>query len=113
MIENNRLDHQFQKSEQRIPGYLEFRNEIKGQWARYGQTAPAAAACRERNPMTDRELHEVIRELYFVKEKRQVRKNGKVKFRGKWEYICKEMYGKYVEMRITLRGMEAWIRADF
>jgi len=99
--------------EQKIPEYLEFRNEIKGQWARYGQTASAAAAYGERNPMTDEELHEVVRELYFVKGKRQVKKNGKVKFWGKWYHVCKEMYGKCIELRITLRGMEAWYEGRY
>ena len=62
----------------------------------------------EAKPLTDEELEGVIWELYFEKVERMVKQNGKVKFDGKWYHVSKEMSGEAVEMKVTLRGMEAW-----
>jgi len=108
--------HQFQdiKSvKQKIPEYLKLHNEIKGQWARYGQTAVSILEGAEANPLTDEELEKVIRELYFMEAERMVKQNGKVKFEGKWYHLTKRMSGKTVEVRITLRGLEIWFKGVF
>ena len=53
--------------EKAIPEYIRFRNESKGQWARYGETASAVLKGAEAKPLTDEELERVIQELYFEK----------------------------------------------
>ena len=50
-----------------IPEYIRFRNESKGQWARYGKNASAVLKDAEAKPLTDEELERVIWELYFEK----------------------------------------------
>lgn len=67
----------------------------------------------EAKPLTDEELERVIRELYFESVERIVKQNGKVKVEGKWYHVCKEMSGETVEMKVTLRGMEAWHNGSF
>ena len=99
--------------EKAIPEYMRFRNESKGQWARYGKTASSVLKDAEAKPLTDEELERVIRELYFEKVERIVKQNGKVKFEGKRYHVCKEMSGETVEMKVTLRGMEAWHNGAF
>lgn len=94
--------------EQKIPEYFTFRNEVKGQWALYGQTSSSVFACAKRDPMTDDELEIVMQNLHFEKARRQVGRHGKVKFKGKWYHVGKDMYGQTVEMRVSLRGMEVW-----
>jgi transposase InsO family protein len=73
--------------EQSIPEYLEFRNNVKGQWARYGKTASEALKEAEPRKMSDDELKKMIRELYFEKKDRIVKKDGKLRFNGKTHYI--------------------------
>lgn len=94
--------------EQAIPDYLNFRNNVKGQWARYGETASEALKEAEPRKMSDDELEEIIRELYFEKKDRIVKKDGKVRFKGKTYHISKKLKGNTVEMRVTLKGIEAW-----
>jgi transposase InsO family protein len=91
-----------------IPEYLRFRNESKGQWARYGQTASSVLKDAEANPLTNEELERVIRGLYFEKVKRTVKQNGKVKFEGKWYHVSENLSGEIVELWVTLRGIEVW-----
>jgi transposase InsO family protein len=76
--------------EKEIPEYIRFRNESKGQWARYGKTASAVLKGAEAKPLTDEEREGVIRELYFEKGERIVKQNGKVKFKGKWYHMNKK-----------------------
>ncbi|NQE54386.1 hypothetical protein C5S29_12410, partial [ANME-1 cluster archaeon GoMg3.2] len=102
-----------ERVEKAIPEYIRFRNESKGQWARYGKTASSVLKDAEAKPLTDEELERVIRELYFEKVERKVKQNGKVKFAGKRYHVCKEMSGETVEMKVTLRGMEAWHNGAF
>jgi transposase InsO family protein len=73
--------------EKAIPEYIRFRNESKGQWARYGKTASSVLKDAEAKPLTDEELERVIRELYFEKVERIVKQNGKVKFEGKRYHV--------------------------
>ena len=70
--------------EKAIPEYIRFRNESKGQWARYGETALAVLKDAKAKPLTDEEREKVIRERYFEKGERKVKQNGKVKCEGKW-----------------------------
>lgn len=44
-----------------IPEYIQFRNESKGQWARYGKTASSVLKGAEAKPLTDEERDRVIR----------------------------------------------------
>lgn len=99
--------------EKAIPEYMRFRNESKGQWARYGKTASAVLKDAEAKPLTDEELERVIQELYFEKAERIVKQNGKVKFEGDWYHVSKEMSGETVEVRVTLRGLEVWHKGAF
>ena len=99
--------------EEAIPEYMRFRNESKGQWARYGKTASAILKDAEAKPLTDEELEKVIQELYFEKAERIVKQNGKVKFEGKWYHVSREMSGETVDVRITLRGVEVWHKGSF
>ena len=99
--------------EKTIPEYIRFRNESKGQWARYGKTASAVLKDAVAKPLTDEEMERVIRELYFEKAKRIVKQNGKVKFEGDWYHVSKEMSGETVEVRVTLRGLEVWHNDTF
>ena len=96
--------------EKAIPEYIRFRNESKGQWARYGKTASSVLKDAEAKPLTDEELERVIRELYFEKVERIVKQNGKVKFEGKRYHVSKKMSNESVEVKITLRGVEAWLK---
>lgn len=96
-----------------IPEYIRFRNESKGQWARYGKPASSVLKGAEAKPFTDEELERVIRELYFEKAERMVKQNGKVKFEGKWYHVSKKMSGETVEIRVTLRGVEVWHKGVF
>jgi hypothetical protein len=96
-----------------IPEYVRFRNELKGQWARYGEPASSVLKEAEAKPLTYEELERVIRELYFEKVKRIVRQNGKVKFEGKWYHVGKKMSGETVEVKITLRGVKVWHEQAF
>jgi hypothetical protein len=68
---------------------MRFRNESKGQWARYGKTASAVLKDAEAKPLTNEELKRVLRELYFEKVKRIVKQTGKVKFDGRWYHVSK------------------------
>jgi len=99
--------------EENIPEYLELHNKVKGQWARYGQTAVSILEGAETNTLTDEESEKVICELYFKKAERMVKQNGKIKFEGKWYHMSKKMAGKSVEVRITLRGLESWYNGIF
>ena len=99
--------------EKAIPEYIRFRNESKGQWARYGKTASSVLKGAEAKPMTDVELEGVIRELYFEKGERTVKQNGKIKFGGKGYHVSKKMFGKIVEIKVTLRGVEVWHNGAF
>ena len=99
--------------EKEIPEYIRFRNESKGQWARYGKTASAVLKGAEAKPLTDEEREGVIRELYFEKGERIVKQNGKVKFKGKWYHMNKKRSNETVEVKITLRGVEAWHKGAF
>jgi len=99
--------------EKTIPEYIRFRNESKGQWARYGKTASAVLKDAVAKPLTDEEMERVIRELYFEKAKRIVKQNGKVKFERDWYHVSKEMSGETVEVRVTLRGLEVWHNDTF
>lgn len=99
--------------EKSIPEYIQFHNESKGQWARYGKTALSVLEDAEVNPLTKEEVERVIRELYFEKAERIVKQNGKVKFEGKWYHVTENLSGKIVEIRITLRGVEAWHNGAF
>ena len=99
--------------ERAIPEYLRFRNESKGQWARYGKTASSVLKDAETKPLTDEELERVIRELYFEKVERKVKQNGKVKFEGEWYHVGSKMSGETVEVKITLRGVEVWHSGAF
>ncbi len=102
--------HNFQTIEdvkQAIPDYLNFRNNIKAQWAKYGETASEALKEAEPRKMSDDELEKIIRELYFEKKNRIVKKDGKLRFKGKTYYISKKLKGTTIEMRVTLRGVEA------
>jgi hypothetical protein len=62
----------------------------------------------EAKPLTDEELEKVIRELFFEKVERTVKRNDKVKFEGKWYHAGRKMTGETVEVKITLRGVEVW-----
>ena len=99
--------------EKAIPEYIQFRNESKGQWARYGKTASSVLKGTEAKPLTDEGLERVIRELYFENVERKVKQNGKVKFEGRWYHVSKKMFGKTVEVRVTLRGVEVWHNGVF
>ncbi|HLE88318.1 MAG TPA: hypothetical protein VI727_11730 [Candidatus Brocadiaceae bacterium] len=99
--------------EKAIPKYLRFRNESKGQWARYGQTASSVLKDTEVKPLTKEELERVIRELYFEKVQRVIKQDGKVKFEGKWYHVSGNLSGKIVEVRVTLRGVEVWYNGAF
>ena len=99
--------------EKKIPKYLKFHNEVKGQWARYGQTVGSILEDVESDPLTDEELEKIISELYFKKVERVVKQNGKVKFEDKWYHLSKKMAGKTIEIRITLRGVEIWNDGSF
>jgi hypothetical protein len=92
--------------EKAIPEYLKFRNEAKGQWARYGQTATSALKDADAKPLTKQELERVIKELYFEKVQRVVKQDGKVKFDGKWYHVNGNFSGKTVDVCVTLRGIE-------
>jgi hypothetical protein len=67
----------------------------------------------EAKPLTDEELEGVIRELYFEKAERIVKQNGKIKFKGKCYHMNKKMSDETVEVKITLRGVEAWHKGAF
>lgn len=99
--------------EKAIPEYLRFRNESKGQWARYGQTASSVLKDAVVKPLTKEELERVIRELYFEKVQRVIKQDGKVKFEGKWYHVSRNLSGKIVEVRVTLRGVEVWHNGAF
>ena len=99
--------------EEAIPEYMKFRNESKGQWARYGQTASSALKDAEAKPLTKEELERVIRELYFEKVQRVVKQDGKVKFEGKWYHVNGNLSGKTVDVCVTLRGVEVWYNGAF
>ena len=99
--------------ERAIPEYIRFRNESKGQWARYGKTTSSVLKDTEAKPLTDEELEKVIRELYFEKVERKVKQNGKVKFEGKWYHVGRKMSSEAVEVKITLRGVEVWHSGAF
>ena len=99
--------------EKAIPEYIRFRNESKGQWARYGKTASAVLKDAEAKPLTDEELERVIRELYFEKAERIVKENGKVKFEGKRYHVSEKMAGETVEVIVTLRGLKFWHKGAF
>ena len=99
--------------EKAIPEYIRFRNESKGQWARYGKTASAVLKDAEAKPLTDEELERVIRELHFANVERKVKQNGKVKFEGKRYHVGRKMFGKSVEIKVTLRGVEVWHNGAF
>jgi len=102
--------HNFQIVEevkQAIPDYLNFRNNVKAQWARYGETASEALKEAEPRKMSDDELEEIIREMHFEKKNRIVKKDGKVRFKGRNYHISKKLKGTTVEMRVTLKGIEA------
>jgi hypothetical protein len=105
--------HDRERVERAIPEYIRFRNESKGQWARYGETASAVLKDAEAKPLTDEEREKVIRELYFEKGERIVKQNGKIKFEGKWYHVSKKMFGKTVEVTVTLRGVEVWHNGAF
>jgi len=62
----------------------------------------------EAKPLTDEELERVFSELYFEKVERIVKQNGKIKLKGKWYHMSKKMSNESVEVKITLRGDEAW-----
>ena len=47
------------------------------------------------------------------KGERIVKQNGKVKFKGKWYHMNKKMSNETVEVKITLRGAEAWHNGAF
>jgi adenylate cyclase class IV len=99
--------------EKAIPEYLRFRNESKGQWARYGQTASSALKEAEAKPLTNEELEKVIRELYFEKEQRVIKPDGKFKFEGKRYHLSEKLAGKIIEVRTTLKGIEVWYEGLF
>ena len=99
--------------EKAIPEYLRFRNESKGQWARYGQTASSALKDAEAKPLTNEELERVIRELYFEKDQRVIKPDGKFKFEGKWYHLSEKLAGKIIEVRTTLKGIEVWYEGLF
>jgi len=102
--------HNFQTIEevkQAIPDYLNFRNNIKAQWARYGETASEALKEAEPRKMSDDELEEIIREMHFEKKNRIVKKDGKVRFKGINYHISKKLKGTTLEMRVTLKDIEA------
>jgi hypothetical protein len=105
--------HDRERLERAIPEYIRFRNESKGQWARYGETASAVLKDAKAKPLTDEEREKVIRELYFEKGERIVKQNGKIKFEGKWYHVSKKMFGKTVEVTVTLRGVEVWHNGAF
>jgi hypothetical protein len=67
----------------------------------------------EAKPLTDEELEGVIRELYFENVERKVKENGNVKCEGRWYHVSKKMFGKTVEVRVTLRGVEVWHNDTF
>jgi len=92
---------------------MRFRNESKGQWARYGKTASAILKDAEAKTLTDEEQERVIRELYFEKAERIVKQNGKVKFEGRWYHVGKKVSSETVEVRVTLRGVEVWHKGAF
>lgn len=99
--------------EKAIPEYLRFRNESKGQWARYGQTASSVLKNAEVKPLNNKELEMVIRELYFEKVRRVVKQDGKVKFEDKWYHLSRNLSDEIVEVRVTLRGIEVWHNGAF
>jgi transposase InsO family protein len=105
--------HDIECVERVIPEYIRFRNESKGQWARYGKTASSVLKGAEAKPVTDEELDRVIRELFFENVERKVKQNGKVKFEGKWYHVGRKMSGETVNVKITLRGVEAWHKGAF
>jgi len=96
-----------------IPEYIKFRNELKGQWARYGQTSSSVLKDAEAKPLTDYELERIIQELYFEKVQRVVKQDGKVKFENKWYHVSGSLSGETVEVRVTLRGVEVWHNGIF
>ena len=103
--------HEFQtlqEVEASIPDYLHFRNEVKGQWARYGKTAFEALQEGVAQKLTDAELERVIRDLYFEKGDRVVKADGKVRYKGRKYHLSKCLRGVVLEMRLTLKGIEAW-----
>ena len=67
----------------------------------------------EAKPLTDEELERVISELYFEKVERIVKQNGKIKLKGKRYHVGKKMSDETVEVKITLRGVEAWHKGAF
>ena len=108
--------YQFQdieRVERGIPEYIRFRNESKGQWARYGKTALSVLKDAEAKPLTDEEMEKVIRELFFEKVERTVKQNGKLKFEGKRYHVGRKMSGETVEVTVTLRGVEVWHNGAF
>ncbi|ODS35374.1 MAG: hypothetical protein A7316_03995 [Candidatus Altiarchaeales archaeon WOR_SM1_86-2] len=103
--------HNFQTIEdveEAIPDYLDFINNVKGQWARYGETASEPLKKAKSRRMSDEELEKVIRELCFEKKNRIVKKDGKVRFKGRQYHISKKLEGVTIEMRVILKGIEAW-----
>ena len=105
--------HDIEGVEWAIPEYIRFRNESKGQWARYGKTASSVLKDAEAKPLTDEEREKVIRELYFENVERKVKQNGKVKFEGGWYHGGRKMPGETVNVKITLRGVEVWHKGAF
>lgn len=99
--------------EKAIPEYIQFRNESKGQWARYGKTASSVLKDAEAKPLTDEELEKVTQELYFERVERVVKQNGKIKFEDKEYHVGKKMVGETVDVRVTLRGVEVWYDGNF
>jgi transposase InsO family protein len=99
--------------EKAIPDYIRFRNESKGQWARYEKNASSVLKDAEAKPLTDEERERVIRELHFENVERKVKQNGKVKFEGKRYQVGRKMFGKSVEIKVTLRGVEVWHNGAF
>ena len=93
--------------------YIRFRNESKGQWARYGETALAVLKDAKAKPLTDEEREKVIRERYCENVERNVKQNGNVKCEGKWYHVGRAMSGETVEVTITLRGVEVWHSGAF
>lgn len=96
-----------------IPEYIQFHNESKGQWARYGKTALSVLKDAETKTLTNEEMEKVIQELYFEKVERIVKPNGKVKFEGKWYHLRENLAGEIVEVTVTLRGIEVWCGGSF
>jgi hypothetical protein len=57
--------------------------------------------------MSDDELKKIIRGIHFEKKNRIVKKDGKVRFKGRNYHISKKLKGTTVEMRVTSKGIEA------